>query len=250
MRLLILMCTFRKRQNPEWLPAIERYDGPMWQVVRSYVRERPGALTSLDVFGLSAEFGLFPANEPIPWYERTMDPVRAHELQPQVMERFQRLMDGQYESLCLGVSKRYLHVLAGWERVVSDSMHVTVTDGPAGVKLAQLRAWLYGTTWHAKNRAQGRLRAPANARGKVRVGGVTIELTHDEALRQARLALAADGTEAARYRDWYVTIDNKRVGAKWLVSRLTGLPTTAFEASRARQALLALGFDIERTTYA
>lgn len=40
----------------------------------------------LDVYGLSAEFGLFPASEPIPWYERTMDSDRAHELQPHVMD--------------------------------------------------------------------------------------------------------------------------------------------------------------------
>lgn len=248
MDLLILKCSSRKREARAPMPAIERYDGPMWQVLRSFLREHPGALAGLDVFGLSAEFGLFPANEQIPWYERTIDPDRAHELQPQVMELFQRLIAHGYERLCLGVSKRYLPALAGWERVVPDSLRVTVTDGPAGVKLGQLRAWLYRTAWVAGASAQGRITAPASPRGKARIGGVTIEMTQDEALHRARLALAADAAGASAYRDWYVCVDGRRVSTKWLVSRLAGVPTAEFEASRARQVLLELGFDIERVT--
>lgn len=248
MDLLILKCSSRKRDAAAPMPAIERYDGPMWQVLRSYLREHPGAIGGLDVFGLSAEFGLFPASEQIPWYERTMDPDRAHELQPQVMECFQSLMARGYERLCLGVSKRYLRALAGWEQAVPDSLHVMITDGPAGVKLGQLRAWLHRAAWGAGASAQGRIAAPASPRGKARIGGVTIEMMQDEALRRARLALAADAAGASAYRDWYVCIDGRRVSTKWLVSRLTGLPTTEFEASRARQVLLALGFDIERVT--
>lgn len=217
----------------------------MWQVLRRYLHEFPGASADLDVYGLSAEFGLFLATEKIPWYERTMDLHRAHELHPQVMERFHSLVSSGYEKLCLGVSQRYLHALQGWESMIPGSIQVAVTDGTAGVKLGQLRAWLHGTTWSSAASVQGRIAAPLNPRGTARIGGVTLDLTHEEALHRARVALASNGAGAAQYRTWYVNIDDYPVSAKWLVSMLSGLPTSVFEASRAREVLLALGFDIE-----
>lgn len=247
LRLLILKCSSRKRADQQLLPAIERYDGPMWQVLRRYLQEFPGASSDLVVYGLSAEFGLFPATETIPWYERTIDLHRAQELHPQVMERLHMLVSSGYEKMCLGVSQRYLHALQGWEIMIPGSIQVTVTDGTAGVKLGQLRAWLHGTTWASAASHQGRIIAPLNPRGKARIGGVTLDVTHEEALHRARVALASNGARAAQYRTWYVIIDDHPVSAKWLVSMLSGLPTNAFEASRARDVLLALGFDIEHT---
>jgi len=59
-RLLILSCSQRKRPDPGLLPAIERYDGPVFQVVRRYLREQPAGSKQLDVFILSARYGLIP----------------------------------------------------------------------------------------------------------------------------------------------------------------------------------------------
>jgi len=42
-RLLILSCSQRKRPDPSLLPAIERYNGPPFQVLRRYLRECRGA---------------------------------------------------------------------------------------------------------------------------------------------------------------------------------------------------------------
>ncbi|NNJ13466.1 hypothetical protein EKD04_024375 [Chloroflexales bacterium ZM16-3] len=41
MRLLILKCSARKRGGPEPTPVADRYDGPRWQVLRSYLRAQP-----------------------------------------------------------------------------------------------------------------------------------------------------------------------------------------------------------------
>ncbi|NTU80213.1 MAG: hypothetical protein HGA45_12535 [Chloroflexales bacterium] len=58
MRLLILKCSAAKPGGPEPIPASERYGGPLWRVLRHYQRVQPIFAADLDVYGLSAEYGL------------------------------------------------------------------------------------------------------------------------------------------------------------------------------------------------
>lgn len=245
-RLLILKCSARKRGDDAPLPALERYDGPLWQVLRSYQRQQPLLAADLDVHVLSAAFGLIPASDLIPWYDRTMAPERADELRPGALAAFEGLMAGGYDRLCLGLSQRYLRALEGWEGLVPPTTEARLTDGPMGAKLGQLRAWLEGRDWEPIAERPERLVAPEEPRGEVVVAGVTLRMTRDEVLARARAALASDGRGAGRYRDWCVLVDGRPVAPKWLVGLLSGLPTSAFDASAARRALLALGVDVER----
>jgi len=245
-RLLILKCSARKRGPVEPVPALERYDGPLWRVLRSFQRTQPLFVQDLAVYGLSAEYGLVPATQPIPDYDATMSPKRADQLRPQVLARFTELMQQDYRQLCLGVSQRYLRALQGWEDQVPAGVAVTLTDGPMGTKLGQLRAWLEGRTWQAPAVQPERLVAAAQPRGTATISGVSLQISREAVLEQARQALATDGQAARRYRDWYVLVDDQRVAPKWLVSLISGIPTSRFDAGRARQVLLALGVDVER----
>jgi hypothetical protein len=246
MRLLILKCSTRKHDGDGLLPAIERYDGPLWQVLRAYRRKRPLFAAEVDTYVLSAAFGLIPAEEPIPWYDQTMAPERADELRPKVLQRFSALLGNGYGELCLGLSHRYLRAMEGWESLAPPNVAVTVTDGPMGTKRGQLRAWLEGRAWEPDAEAPTRLVADAEPRGEAVVSGVTLRMSPDEVLERARRALAEGGAGASRYRDWCVLVDGRPVGPKWLVSLLSGLPPSRFDASAARRALLALGLDVER----
>lgn len=247
MRLLILKCSARKRGGAEPIPVVERYDGPLWRVLRSFQREQPIFAADLDIYGLSAEYGLIPGTTPIPNYERTMAPERADELRPQILAAFQELMGRGYEQLCLGVSDRYLRAMAGWEAYVPAGVDVTLTDGMMGEKLGQLRAWLEGQAWVPPSASRPeRIAAPETPRGETVLSGVQLRLSREEVLERARAALASDGAGAGRYRDWYVLVDGRPVSAKWLASVISGLPTTKFDAANARRALLALGVDVER----
>jgi hypothetical protein len=146
----------------------------------------------------------------------------------------------------LGVSQKYLLAVEGWEQLTPPHVAVTVTGGTVGVKLGQLRAWLRGEVWKGSGPRSGRLVAPAQPRGRAELCGKVICLTREEVFAAARRGLEEGGDAANRYRDWYVPVDRRPVAAKWLVSQMSGLPTSAFDASAARRVLLALGVDVER----
>ncbi|WP_373537310.1 DUF6884 domain-containing protein [Microcoleus sp.] len=68
--LLILACSQRKRSDTDSLPAIERYDGPTFRLLRRFLRKQPSA--PLEIYILSAKFGLIPSDYPIPDYDQKM----------------------------------------------------------------------------------------------------------------------------------------------------------------------------------
>ncbi|SKB15099.1 hypothetical protein PL11201_690120 [Planktothrix sp. PCC 11201] len=75
--------------QPEFLPAIERYNGVAFRVVRKFLQEQ--TTDYLDIFILSAKFGLIPAYQLIPNYDQKMDRVRSQELKPLVNVKFNEL---------------------------------------------------------------------------------------------------------------------------------------------------------------
>lgn len=145
-RLLILSCSRRKRPDPGLLPALERYDGPRYRLLRKFRRERPDAATAVDVLVLSAELGLIAWHHHIPWYDRVMTAMRAAELRSQVLASLRRALDGGtpgYTSVFISAGRTYRQALAGSENVLPPHLVPTVSSGAPGQMLAQLRAWLY-----------------------------------------------------------------------------------------------------------
>ncbi len=67
-RLLILACSATKRDGPEYMPAIERYDGPLWQTLRAADPHGEKAKVAF----LSAHLGFRTANTPIEIYDARM----------------------------------------------------------------------------------------------------------------------------------------------------------------------------------
>ena len=141
-RLLILSCSERKHTSKELLPAIERYNGPVFFVLRRFLRDCPDKAKSLDVYILSAAHGLIPASYPITSYDQKMVQYRVSELRPQVLSTFDELMQINYTSLCLVMGRTYFAVLEGWQDLVPTNVVLMVAKGPMGMKQAQLKNWL------------------------------------------------------------------------------------------------------------
>ena len=154
-RLLILSCSQRKCTSPDLLPAIERYNGPFYFVLRRFLRECPRQASLLDVHILSAAYGLIPGDFPTPWYDRKMDMSRAVELQPQVNTTFSDIARGNYDSICFAMGKTYLKAFENALELVPSNAELVIAHGRIGEQQAQLKNWLWKNSNTTREGADG-----------------------------------------------------------------------------------------------
>lgn len=244
-RLLILSCSQRKRSDPGLLPAIERYDGPAFRVLRKYVRcsDAEPPVTYI----LSAAHGLLAADTSIPYYDAELTPSRAIELRPEVhrtLNRITKAADHSFDDVFVCASRSYLSALglaspADIEAVPTVLRSARCTEGSIGGQVAQLRDWLYGAPPPPPD-------VDARSERPVIFRGVELYLSTGEVLQMATDAARTDPAGAARFEAWYVPIGEKQVAPKWLVQVLTGIPVSEFRTSDARRVLARLGVEVIR----
>lgn len=239
-RCLVLNCTQTKRNDEGLLPAFERYDGPTFRVVRRFLRLGDPSLQNVDIYVLSARYGLIPACQPISHYDQRMTRARALELRPQVLRELQALLGEGYYEVFVVLGQLYLQVINGIEKLVPPGVHFTVCRASAGRQLTELKRWLYQLP---ERTAPPRPKA-VQVSGRAILRGRVIEATVEEVLELARQALAHRQGEPHNFHLWYTLIDGERVGTKWLVSLLSGLPVSAFQASEGRRVLEQLGIPV------
>lgn len=139
MRLLILSCSATKRPDLNLLPALLRYDGPAYRLLRKALREL-AEVHQPRIAILSAEFGLIAADTPIPWYERQMDKARAAALAPLVQRELGAILTAGPTDVFIHLGRDYLVALGAVPR---GSWRVFDAQGSIGERLGQLRRWLY-----------------------------------------------------------------------------------------------------------
>ena len=142
-RLLILSCSQRKNASQGHLPAVERYDGPLFFVLRRFLRECPREAKQLDVYILSAAYGLIPRNFPTPLYDQKMNMSRVVELHPQIKTTFSEILRNDYTSICFVLGRAYLKAFDGLQDSIPTFTESIVTNGPIGKKQTQLKKWLW-----------------------------------------------------------------------------------------------------------
>jgi len=241
-RCLILSCTQAKRSDDGLLPALERYDGPTFRVVRRFLAEADPALRDVDVYVLSARYGLIAADQRIADYDQRMTPARAAELRPQVLARLQEILSQGYAEVFFSLGRSYLQAVNGFDALVPAGTRVTVSRAAAGRRLTELKRWLYCLPEGAL--ASERPKRQVRVTGQATLRGQRIEATPEEVLALARQALAEGRGNPRNFRDWYALVDGERVSTKWLVSLLLGLDVSEFQASEARRVLRQLGIPV------
>ena len=238
-RLLILSCSQSKRPTKGKLPALKRYDGPAFRVMKKYMRECPSEVQLPDTYILSAKFGLISADHPIPNYDLRMTPQRVEELQESTQSELEQILnEKQYQEFFISMGKDYLRVLDGYESLTSTNLDVTVAQGSMGRKLAELRNWLRANiSKSASNHTK------ITKQGKTSLQGVEIVLTSEQVMKKINDALATE-SNIPKYQMWYVKVGDKQVPVKWVVKQLTGLPVSTFHTSEAKRVLQQLGIKI------
>src|SRR2546421_6537643 len=86
--LLIIACSQRKRSDVDLLPAIDRYDGGNYRLLRKAQREGNWP-NGLNVLILSAKYGLIESSTLIADYNQRMNRARASELQEKTLQTLQ-----------------------------------------------------------------------------------------------------------------------------------------------------------------
>ena len=139
--LLIVACSQRKRSDVGLLPAIERYDGGNYRLLRKAKREGHWP-ESLDVLILSAKYGPIEASTPIVNYEQRMNKERASELKAQTMQALQSYaQQNAYNEVYVDLGQDYIFTVEGVEKLFNNSL-VRYAKGRIGERLFQLKTWI------------------------------------------------------------------------------------------------------------
>lgn len=147
-RLLIIACTATKRPDVPLLPAYLRYLGTSFRILRRWIDDHPDAAARLDVAILSAEFGLIPAIQPIPTYDRRITTERAEALRGQVCAALQQLCAVRgYTEVFISAGAVYRLALADALPHFGTTPVLTAPTGAGiGRQLAALKQWLATTS--------------------------------------------------------------------------------------------------------
>lgn len=141
-RLLILACSERKVRTKGLLPALDRYDGPAFRVLRKYLRECPQA--ALTVLIASAKYGLIASGQQIPWYDHRLTGASAARLQSQVQEVARGfLQSNRWQAVAVCAGKQYLSALQGLAGLLPVDARFHHLAGGLGKRLTALRDWLH-----------------------------------------------------------------------------------------------------------
>lgn len=140
-RAVILSCSQRKTMQATPLPAIHRYDGPYYRVLRRYLRNH--SARPLLIWIISAEYGFIDSNEPIRLYDRRITSERASELAPSVEERFRRVWSQEVVDVFINLSADYQRAFDPCLRHIAPTVKIERAEGGIGIRSGQLHRWLY-----------------------------------------------------------------------------------------------------------
>lgn len=142
-RLLIVSCSKAKRHDLGSLEAIDRYDGPLFRLLRR--ARSAGLLIDVQVYILSAKHGLIDEGWMIHDYDQVMTPARAAELAGTTSVTLWRWLGQHAEcvDVFVNVGQGYAPALAGFDDwCLRQGIIVTNAAGGIGERLAQTKAWL------------------------------------------------------------------------------------------------------------
>ncbi len=144
-RLLILSCSARK-SNAELAPAIERYQSPVFFVLRRFLRNHPNV--NLVVWILSAKYGLIPTHRLTINYDQAMTAERAGQLRQKIENQFRHLKYVHFgktdPDVFCHLPKTYLDALDRQITELRKYGNLQIADGRPGEKSQQLKNWLEG----------------------------------------------------------------------------------------------------------
>lgn len=139
--LLLIACSNRKVKTNELIPALERYDGGTYRVIRKMRREE-GLPRNVKIKIISAKFGLIDASSHIPYYDQRMNRQHAKELGPKVNQELRRyIAKHRISEIYIDLGRDYLPVIENL--IVPNMTELLLAHGRIGERLRMLKEWLF-----------------------------------------------------------------------------------------------------------
>jgi hypothetical protein len=239
-RCLILNCSKTKTKNPELLPAIQRYNGPAYRVFRLFQKIANPSLLDVDLYIISAKFGLISGDCLIGEYDQLLSRRRAVELKPQVLTTLSKIFTNNYQEIFISMSKEYLTTINGYESLIPQSTKIIISNLPEGKRLSELKLWLYKQEYSKEKAVK-----VTEVTGQAVLKGKIIKATSEQIIDLAQKSLKNGNGYPFKIKEWYTIIDMQKVSPKWLVSVLSGLDVSEFQSSDARRVLSQLGIFVK-----
>ena len=140
--LLILSCSQKKIKNKVLLPAIERYDGPSYKVLRK-IMKRNNYNNSLDIAIISAKYGLLQPYEKIEDYDIKMNKEIAESLNNDVAQELRKqIYNNKYENIFINLGSDYILAMGGFNKKLPRNTEILYAKGKIGERLSQMKKWL------------------------------------------------------------------------------------------------------------
>ncbi|MFA4934281.1 MAG: peroxide stress protein YaaA [Candidatus Methanoperedens sp.] len=140
--LLILSCSQTKIKSKDLLPAIERYDGPSYKVLRK-IMNSSNYNNSLDIAIISAKYGLLQPYEKIEDYDLKMNKDIAESLNNEVAEELRKqISNNKYENIFINIGSDYTLAVDGFNKKLPRNTKILYAKGKIGERLSQMKKWL------------------------------------------------------------------------------------------------------------
>lgn len=138
-KLLLISCSQRKREDAGLLPAIDRYDGPVYRCLRKMIREETYPVDEIGCLIISAKYGLITTQACIEDYDQKMTADRAAELRDAVQSSLSRFLSKRIEQVFINLGKDYMLALDGFHWGTYPTMEAS---GGIGMRTSQMKHWI------------------------------------------------------------------------------------------------------------
>lgn len=142
-RLIILSASYRRAENPEPIPALERYRGVYFRVVKKYLRE--GLLKNTDILIVSDKFGILSSNDRVPYHKPFKGQLGKEEVSSTNEKNLTKLAEiferNHYSEIFVVCGQEFRKLINGFENL-TDTKITFCKGSTLGSKAQDLRRWI------------------------------------------------------------------------------------------------------------
>ena len=146
-RLILLSASRRRSNNPNSIPALERYQGVYFRVLKKYLRE--DRLKDTDVLIVSEKFGVLRPEDRVPYHEPFEGKLGKQEVQKarqaNLTKLAQTFSEKQYSEIFVVCGREFQKLIAGFQNLTNTKV-VFCEGAGLGPKAHNLKQWILNYT--------------------------------------------------------------------------------------------------------